>query len=353
MDLDTEPWATLPEELRERVFAWLPPESFCRFRCVHRGWEELLLSQNFRETYSRAWEAAEPWVMLGLYRPSDNPQPECWMYNPKREAWHRQDFSFLPTLGAEVLASDGGLVCCQTESNLYVCNPLISCWTQIVPANAFNLYSDSVALTVNPKTKAYKVVIIGLQPEIDTYEVHVFDSTTGDWERGARAPCGFKVTDPVITNGHLFCVTINWDIVAYNLDRKEWSRIEVPDDMRPSLMAHNDRLLMGNVFISDDGLFSHVMVFDVELPTRQVRQVGEMPEDLLQELNDREGHDSFGVEFLEGNTISIRLDTNKQRLLMYHAPRGTWRWLPECPAEGSSDMIEPCYFYKPTLDCTL
>ena len=228
--------------------------------------------------------------MLGLYRPSDNPQPECWMYNPKREAWHRQDFSFLPTLGAEVLASDGGLVCCQTESNLYVCNPLISCWTQIVPANAFNLYSDSVALTVNPKTKAYKVVIIGLQPEIDTYEVHVFDSTTGDWERGARAPCGFKVTDPVITNGHLFCVTINWDIVAYNLDRKEWSRIEVPDDMRPSLMAHNDRLLMGNVFISDDGgLFSHVIVFDVELPTRQVRQVGEMPEDLLQEIKQRPG----------------------------------------------------------------
>ena len=290
--------------------------------------------------------------MLGLYRPSRNPQPECWMYNPKREIWHRQDFSFLPTLGAEILASDGGLVCCQTESNLYVCNPLISCWTQIVPANAFNSYSDSMALTVNPKTKAYKVVIIGRQPDTVTYEVHVFDSTTGDWERGARAPCSYKVTDPVITNGHLFCVTY-WDIIAYNLDRKEWSRIEVPDDMRPTLMVHNDRLLMGNIFISDDGLFSHVLVFDVELATRQLRQVGEMPEDLLQELSDWGGPQDYEVEFLEGNTISIRLDINKQRLLVYHAARGTWRWLPECPAEGYSNRIEPCYSYKPTLDCIL
>lgn len=121
-------WGTLPKDLRERVFAWLPPDS---------------LSQIFTETYSRAGEALEPWVILGLYRPSDNPQPQCWMYNPKNEKWFRQAFAFLPTEGAEVLATDGGLVCCQTESNLYVCNPLTCRWTEIVLVSTFNLYSDS------------------------------------------------------------------------------------------------------------------------------------------------------------------------------------------------------------------
>lgn len=197
------------------------------------------------------------------------------------------------------------------------------------------------------------MVIVGLQAEIDTYEVHLFDSVTKVWERGARAPCGYKVTDLIITNGHLFCVTINWDVVAYNLELKEWSRIEVPDDMRPCLMEHQGKLLMGNAFISDEGLFSGAVVFEVELPSRQVRQVLQMQDEFLQELKRREGDDSCGIEFLEGNTICIRLDTNRQRLLMYKALKGCWQWLPECPVEGSSEMIEPCYYYKPALDVSV
>ena len=347
MELEADIWGQLPQDLRERVFAWLPPESFCRFRCVHKQWDELLHSQVFLDTYSQACKLQKTWILLALYRPFESPVPQCWLYNPSLQKWYKHLFPFFSTENTEVLASGGGLLCCQTDTGIFICNPFTGCWTQLFPPYAFNLFSDSVALWVDEVTHAYKVILIVFQSENDTFEVHVFDSVLQMWEKGSRAPYGHKVTNLVCVSGCLYCVTINWDVVSYNLDLKEWSRIEVPDDLRPCLLEHDGRLLMGNAFISDSGYFAKVVVF--ELLQREVRQITMMGDEFLQELNSRDG-DNYGIQFLEGSTICIRLDRDNQKLLIYEPSSRSWQWLPECPAQGFSDVDEPCYIFKPRLD---
>ena len=346
-ELDSGIWGQLPEDLRERIFAWLPPTSFCRFRSVHKDWDQLLLSQVFLETYSRACASLKPWVLLALYRPFENPVPQCWLYNPCLKKWHRHNFPFFPNAHTEVLASDGGLLCCQTESGIFMCNPLRGCWTQVFPPYTFNLFSDSVALSVNPETKTYKVILVLFQSENNTFEVHIFDSGLKVWEKGTRAPYGHKVSNLVCVSGCLYCVTINWDVVSYNLHLKEWSRIEVPDDLRPCLLGHDGKLLMGNALISEGGYFAKIVVCEVGL--REMKQITTMPEEFLEELNNRD-RGNFGIEFLEGSTICIRLDRDNQKLLIYEPSSRSWQWLPECPAGGFSDVVEPCYVFEPRLD---
>lgn len=120
--LDGELWGSLPEDLQDRILAWLPFPAFARACTVCKRWNSVMYSHSFLEMYRRV-PSPEPCFLM--FEAKDRSM--CSVYNPSSNRWHRIPFTFFHYETKFPCAAAGGLLCfCGVSAypSLSVCNPL-------------------------------------------------------------------------------------------------------------------------------------------------------------------------------------------------------------------------------------
>jgi len=120
--MDEALWGTLPEDLQDRILAWLPFPAFARACTVCKRWNSVMYSHSFLEMYRRV-PSPDPCFLM--FEAKDRSM--CSVYNPASNLWHRIPFTFFHYETKFPCAAAGGLLCfCGVSAypSLSVCNPL-------------------------------------------------------------------------------------------------------------------------------------------------------------------------------------------------------------------------------------
>nr|PNR45301.1 hypothetical protein PHYPA_015072 [Physcomitrium patens] len=120
--LDGGLWGSLPEDLQDRILAWLPFPAFARACTVCKRWNSVMYSHSFLEMYRRV-PSPEPCFLM--FEAKDRSM--CSVYNPASNRWHRIPFTFFHYETKFPCAAAGGLLCfCGVSAypSLSVCNPV-------------------------------------------------------------------------------------------------------------------------------------------------------------------------------------------------------------------------------------
>lgn len=203
VEMDAEIWSRLPEELLHKVVAHLPVPAYLRFRSVCKSWEALAASEIFLANV----QPQEPWFLVyDVGDPSNDSdsvhlEPIASAYSFSEQKWRRLRLP-LSTRNLKPLSSSEGLICfgCIITSEddelpeypLVVVNPITQDFYNLPPMlepDDLPLpWFSSVGLTVDPVTKAYKVVVIMKEPwNSRDYQVRIgsrlkiYDSVTDEW----------------------------------------------------------------------------------------------------------------------------------------------------------------------------
>ncbi len=254
--MDPSLWSFFPEDLIDRVLAWLPLPSFFRLRIVCKSWNNLMHCKNFMnlkssQTPSRSQDS---WIVIF----ADRGYRVMSAFIPSENKWHSIPLSFLPFDISDVTVAGGLLVFRLHETNgassVCVCNPLTSSWRKLPPM--LGGWRDGlIGLVVDRQSRAYKIIVRSNLAPIYSHGIvlrtEVYDSRTDQWMRTEGLDNG-------ITTGHAFCNGVlyfmTWEtrsgvygVYAYHVERGSWSKVHVPipDFMTcPHVVECRGRLLM-------------------------------------------------------------------------------------------------------------
>lgn len=181
----------LPDDLLERILAYLPIASIFRAGCVCRRWHEIVSSRRFLWNFSNVL-SQKPWYFM--FTSSD--EPIGYAYDPILRKWYGIELPCIETSNW-FIASSYGLVCFMdndSRSELYVCNPISKSWKKLEepPGLKFSDYS-ALSLSVDRVSHRYTVSIVKSKQVTGNFfqwelSIHIYDSDNdvGDLlERGA------------------------------------------------------------------------------------------------------------------------------------------------------------------------
>uniref|UniRef100_A0A2P2KND2 F-box domain-containing protein n=1 Tax=Rhizophora mucronata TaxID=61149 RepID=A0A2P2KND2_RHIMU len=148
----------LPDDLLERILAYLPIASIFRVSSVCKRWHEIVNSRRFLWNFSHVL-SQKPWYFM--FTSSD--EPVGYAYDPMLRKWYGINLPCIRTSNW-FIASSCGLVCfmdSDSRSELYVCNPITKGYRQLVepPGLKFSDYS-ALAISANRKSHEYSVTIV-------------------------------------------------------------------------------------------------------------------------------------------------------------------------------------------------
>lgn len=252
--MDPALWSFFPEDLVDRVLAWLPLSSVFRVRAVCRAWNTMTRSRAFVDLCAQTKACKDAWILIF----ADRGYRVVSAYIPTENKWHSIPLSFLPFDISDVTVAGGLLVFRLHEadggSSVCVCNPVTSSWRKLPPM--LGVWRDGLlGLVVDPPNRSYKVVVrSNLSPVYNhgaVLRTEVYDSATNLWIRTSGLEDG-------ITTGHAYCNGVlyfmTWEtrsgvygVYAYNLENGSWSKVHVPipDFMTcPHVVECHGRLLM-------------------------------------------------------------------------------------------------------------
>lgn len=174
----------LPDDLLERILAYLPIASIFRASCVCKRWYDIVKSTRFLWNFSQVL-SHKPWYFM--FTSSD--EPVGYAYDPSLRKWYGIELPCIQTSNW-FIASSCGLVCIMdndSRSELYVCNPITKCCKNLQepPGHKFCDYS-ALAICVNKKTSCYSVTIVKSKQVPGNFvqwslSIHLYDSGTMMW----------------------------------------------------------------------------------------------------------------------------------------------------------------------------
>eukprot|EP00250_Pteridium_aquilinum_P004920 c15097_g1_i2 orf=337-1896(-) len=249
--MDVRVWSALPEDIIEKVLAWLPLTSVLRFRAVCRRWNSVLLSGSFLSSHSKSSLHRQPCFLLCTIG-----QFAC-TYDPSLGKWLTLLKPTSP--GASVVASTGSLFCLGNQVAecrvLSVCNPITRSLRHLPAMYKLRLI-HKITMFEDRRTNAYTIVVAG-EDGLPTPNPHsfnliteVFDSCSNAWRAAEDPPTEAKFgSDPgVWFKGCFYCLTeLPYGIVRFCADKGVWEEVSVamPRSLDvPSLVTVRNRLLM-------------------------------------------------------------------------------------------------------------
>ncbi|XP_028785547.1 F-box/kelch-repeat protein At3g61590-like isoform X1 [Neltuma alba] len=148
----------LPDELLERILAYLPIASIFRAGSVCKRWHEIVTSERFFWHLSHVLPH-KPWYFMFT---SSN-EPVGYAFDPILRKWYSMKLPCIETSNWSI-ASSCGLVCFMDKdsgSELRVCNPITRCSRKLEepPVLKFSDYS-ALAISVNRESHSYNIAII-------------------------------------------------------------------------------------------------------------------------------------------------------------------------------------------------
>lgn len=359
-EMSSQLWGSLPEELLDRVLAWLPLHSLFRARTVCKRWTSIVFNEDFIEL--RAELSNVGLLRQGSYYlmfPCYGENLDYGAYYPAFGRWQSlPSLSFLPKHVKTIRQGAGGLLLLLDNHRLvfHVCNPLTGKWREIPRvAHTAKEFQTASAMVVADDTKSYKIIAAGSR------RTQVYNSVTNLWTVTSGYPSHLHalkfrkaVCDGVIYNvaehgrqGYLF------GLVAYNVQTNVWSEIELKLPQR-ALNGHvvdcGDYVAMVAHVRTDQfsSLFT-LNVFKLDPITRMWSELSILPNNLFAELMEERrlrGYSCVGVD----GSIYITCSAGV-RVLVFDTTNYSWHWIENCPftLNGDPDAVHSGYSFKPSL----
>ncbi|KAK4752356.1 hypothetical protein SAY87_021154 [Trapa incisa] len=378
--LDSRIWSRLPQQLLDRVIAFLPPPAFFRARCVCKRWYSLLFSDNFLELYLQVSPGRHWFIFFKHKSPksynicrnnsigmsstttSDNfghavsrgaANCEGYLFDPYEFSWHRVSFAFVPS-GFCPTSSSGGLVCWVSDEagtkSLLLSNPLLGSLTPLPPTFRPRLF-PTIGMDVTPAS--IDVVVAG-DDLISPYAVKNLSSESFHidsggffslWGTTSTLPrlCSLEPGRMVFVGGKFYCMNYSpFSILAYDAAANGWCKIQAP--MRrflrcPSLVEGGGRLvLVAAVEKSKLNVPRSLRLWAMQPPCRTSWvEIERMPQQLYVQFEEMEGGLGFDcVGHGEFVLITIRGTGLDNRGLVFDMWRKRWQWIPPCPYAAAS-----------------
>ncbi|KAG0585697.1 hypothetical protein M758_2G030000 [Ceratodon purpureus] len=324
----------LPEEVVDRIQAYLPVSSYFRSRTVSKRWHASLFAQSFSEIRMQV-HPREAWLFILSYRRCRN-----WShaYDPAFDKWHKVPLNFLPPDYMYPTAASGGLLCIRAyvdgDQVLSVCNPLLKSWRALPPWHEDRI-DPVIGIYVDSSTRNYQIIAVG------SYEsgalTEVYDSRSNRWTVMGSLPRKMSFARTAFCNGQFYCMTSGPPdaLLAYNMELGIWRVVPVS---RPAFLWYGDLvehygrlLLIGAVRI--DQTFEAVKIWELQESTAEWVEVESMPERLFKEFY-RKGRMFYSFQCVgSGNLLYLHVKKTPRILVcdLGQTPP-SWRWLPSSPA---------------------
>ncbi|XP_057971110.1 protein UNUSUAL FLORAL ORGANS [Malania oleifera] len=350
--MDSRIWSRLPQQLMDRVIAFLPPPAFFRARSVCKRWYALLFSNTFLQLYLQLSPPHHCFIFFKhktpntyIYNTKPNHSQSGYLFDPYHLAWYRLSFAFVPS-GFSPASSSGGLICWVSDAaapkTLILCNPLVGSMTQLPHTERPRLF-PSVGLAVGPSS--IDVVVTGddltspyAVKNLTTESFHIdAEGFYSIWGTTSSLPrlCGLESGRMVCADGRFYCMDHSpFSVLAYEVGANRWCKIQAP--MR--------RFLRWPSLVESGG--SVVLVAAVEKSKLNVprslrlwtmqggawAEIERMPQQLYVEFAEAEGNRGFDcVGHGEFIVIVIRGGVGEKAAVMFDARRKRWVWIPACP----------------------
>ncbi|KAG0559913.1 hypothetical protein M758_10G134000 [Ceratodon purpureus] len=334
--MDEGVWQSLPEDLIERVLAWLPIHSLFKMRCVCKQWNSILFSERFVTRYTEV-SPQKPWIIMYTAGRTSS------AYNSTLKKWHDL---VIPAVSPEkcVLAASEGLLCYGNEffpwPNLFVCNPMTKFW-QHLPPMRFIKTIHVVGMVSDRASKSFKILVAGLffdEAHNGRLATEIFCSTANAWTIGGKpwpimaAAWKLGAGYAVWSRGLFYCITFSpFGVIAYDLEKNLWDEVHVrmpASIVSPSLVECHGRLLM--VGGCEEGTFLGIRIWELERSKMVWVEIERMPRKMRREFVEllRPSRHFFG--FGNGNLICLTISESSPAIVFDLDDR-SWQWLPGCP----------------------
>uniref|UniRef100_A0A7C8Z9I0 F-box domain-containing protein n=1 Tax=Opuntia streptacantha TaxID=393608 RepID=A0A7C8Z9I0_OPUST len=175
----------LPDDLLERILAYLPIASIFRAGCVCKRWHETVSSKRFLWNFSSHVLSQKPWYFMF----TGTVDSYGYAYDPALRKWYSIDLPYFVTSNWSI-ASSFGLVCFMnndSRSDLHVYNPITRCIKSLVepPGIRFSDYT-ALAISTDRTSHSYKISIVKSKQVPDDVSqwdlsIHIYDSETMRW----------------------------------------------------------------------------------------------------------------------------------------------------------------------------
>lgn len=176
--------AILPDDLLERILAFLPIPSLFRAGSVCKKWNGIVSSRRFLWNSSQV-PSQKPWYFM--FTSTD--EPAGYAYDPRLRKWFGIELPCIETSNW-LKASACGLVCFMdndSRSQIYVCNPITRMYKEIVepPGPKYPDYS-ALAISVDKASHDYTISVVKSKQIPGTFfqwdlSVHIYHSETTMW----------------------------------------------------------------------------------------------------------------------------------------------------------------------------
>ncbi|XAR63008.1 hypothetical protein NMG60_11022789 [Bertholletia excelsa] len=358
----------LPDDLLERILAYLPIASILRAGCVCKRWNEIISSRRFLWNFSHAL-SQKPWYFM--FTSSD--EPNGYAYDPILRKWYRFKLPCIETSNF-FIASSCGLVCfmgIDARSELYVCNPITKrCKKLEEPPGLKSCDYSALAISVNRTSLNYNVSVVKSKQVPGNFfqwdlSIHIYDSDTMMWTTYlTEVLTGWRAGDEsVICDGVLYFLIYSTGggfpdnrhgLIAYNLSSKVGhglltrSFIAVPCSLTCGrLMNLKEKLVMVGGIGKQDRLDIIKGIGIWTLEGKEWQEIARMPQKYFQ------GFGEFDDVFASSGTEELIYiqSYGAPALLVFDINQKHWRWSQKCPVTKRFPLqLFTGFCFEPRLD---
>ncbi|THG20034.1 F-box/kelch-repeat protein At3g61590 [Camellia sinensis] len=338
----------LPDDLLERILAYLPIASIFRAGCVCKRWYEIVSSRRFLWNFSHV-SSQKPWYFM--FTSSD--EPIGYAYDPILRKWYGIELPCIETSNW-FIASSCGLVCFMdndSRSKLCVCNPITKhCKIlQEPPGLKFSDYS-ALAFSVNRVSHNYNVSVVKCKQVPGNFfqwdlSIHIYDSEKMMWVTPlSEVLTGWRGGDEsVICDGVLYFLIYSTGggmpenrhgLIAYNLSNRSphglliGSSIPVPCSLTcgRSMNLKEKLVMVGGIGRQDrPDIIKGIGIW--VLNGKEWQEIGRMPHKFFQGFGELD--DVFASS---GTDDLVYIQSyGAPALLVFDMNLKQWKWSQKCP----------------------
>jgi hypothetical protein len=340
-------WTSLPKDLVEKVFAFLPLHSLFQARCVCKCWKSVGFSNNLVKLRAEAPVAA-PYFPVFLSKGDD--RRWCAFDHVQRKWLHLPPLTFLPQEAKHILAGDGGLLCLSESPSSalnFVCNPVTGSFKE-VPALSQDYEPGITHMVVSGASQGFTMVVT-LTHYLES--THVFESRHNSWHATSCLPPHFLLwgrRSSAFCQGFLYCVALeiggmNMEgLIAYDVTSGVWTEVhELPRGMRddPYVLSCGGRVLVVAAQKNTNGRLTSIRIVEFDPASKRFLEVTEMPQNVMLDVFKCRGG---WKPVAHGDRICV---ASKKTLsvAVYDMVRRSWHELPKCPLDTKVDVATFCY----------
>ncbi|MCO5550819.1 hypothetical protein L7F22_004312 [Adiantum nelumboides] len=352
-------WGDLPQDLIDRVLAFLPPICLFRLQRVCRRWQSLINEHGFLCLLSQLPSHGPCFLMA-------QKDGESWhlaVYSYPMRIWHSLPLALIPKQAHSLVASAGGLLCFAGleghHDELFVCSPFRQECRRL-PNMHHMRQLGFVSMFMDKRARCYRIVAAGecsYWGNNRAIPTEVYDSNSNTWAVFHSFPArSLQSMRSAYCNGRLYCLTLSPSrLVAFDIERGIWETMPVgmPRALLDAFLIAGEcgrLLLVGRVSLYS--VHQSMRVWELNFVYMDWVEIGRMPHMLFRALLRSSSAESFQC-FGYGNFICFSAH-KQQRWLMQDSLKKTWHWFGNCPHLSSYPSKRTRgFFFVPRLDATL